>query len=105
MPYVMVRRTSSCVVGGGGRSCIFPVGISTDASMFTCSACSKVFSSSTCSVICNRSSSSDTRLVWAVVFDRLSSARVRPLKIVARSGLGMCSASLFVSPARSAANY
>ena len=38
------------------------------------------------------------------VFYRLSSARVRPLKIVARSGLGMCSESLFASPARSAAN-
>ena len=98
------RRTFSCVVGGGERSCIFPIGISTDVSMSTCSACSKVFSSSACSAI-SSSFSSDIRLVWAVFFGRLSSARVRPLKIVARSSPGVCSGSLFASLARSAANY
>ena len=69
--------------------------MSTDASMSTCSACSKVFYSSTYTVI-STSSSTDTRPVWAVFFDRLSSARVRPFKIVARSGLGMRSASIFL---------
>ena len=54
------RRTSSCAVGGVGRSCIFPVGISTDASVSTYSDCSQVFSYSAFSAT-SSSSSTDTR--------------------------------------------
>ena len=99
------RRTSSCVAGGSGRSCISSVGISTDASTSTCSTCSKRLPSSTCSVISSNLSSTDARSVWVVIFNGLSSARVRPLKMLLRCVQGMCSASRFASCTCSAVNF
>ena len=70
---------------------MFPVGIST--AMSTCRAYFNIFSSSTCRAV-SGSSSRDTRLVWAAVFNRISSACAHPLKTVARprgvSGKSFC---------------
>ena len=78
------RHASSCIVGGSGRPCIFPVDISTDASTFPCNACSR---------------HSPRRA--AQYLARLPQI---PGLFGQCCGPGMCSASLFASPAPNAAN-